>query len=44
MPFLAKMKEKGLKVFEVDGNGDEEMVNRRILALVNRNLNRGMEE
>ena len=34
VPFLAKMKEKGLKVFEVDGNGDEETVNQRILALV----------
>lgn len=34
--FLAKMKEKGLKVYEVDGNGDEKTVNqkRRILALV----------
>ena len=44
VPFLAKMKEKGSKVFEVDGNGDEEMVNRRILALVDGNLNRGVEE
>ena len=34
VPFLAKMKEKGLKVYEVDGNGDEETVNQRILALV----------
>lgn len=34
VPFLAKMKEKGLKVYEVDGNGDEKTVNQRILALV----------
>lgn len=34
MPFLAEMKKKGLKVYEVDGNGDEETVNQRILALV----------
>jgi adenylate kinase len=34
VPFLAKMKEKGLKIYEVDGNGDEKTVNQRILALV----------
>ena len=44
MPFLAKMKEEGLKVFEVDGNGDEETVNRRILALVDGSLNGGIKE
>ena len=34
VPCLAEMKKKGLKVYEVDGNGDEETVNQRILALV----------
>ena len=37
MPFLAEMKKKGLKIYEVDGNGDEKTVNQRILSLVTKN-------